>query len=541
MSDRVVIRCPSCKNKLGLKKDKLGQQIKCPGCGTVLATRMSAESSGSSSSSGKRQQRRRSESSRSVAGSSEASSPRRKSRRSSPAEGASKKRRSSSKRVAKPDPVPLGDDIIEDDWGDESYDVGEDALDWGDESDLYSAEDDGENWLETEQKDDWNAPAPLPAAQRKKKKKKKSAESAEGKKKKRSDGISGLVAGGGVMVWVTAGLIAGVTTFSFTIACGYTGVGILVRLASLASGAVIGGTIRATSGETEGWGPGLVALAIAVPVIVFGRIGAIYVFPNGNDIFGLGSDLALMTQDDVDRETSEDGMIANLVDTELYYDDHWWATNGITEDNFHSRAYENSGFDDRVVECADRFDEKVWVEGQRRWNELSDEARSSQTEERRLELMMDNGLIDDAEFARIVERDTTDEEMTLRMAFEVESDEEWLKEAGVTLGAIEAHYNQHSDAKDPEDRIHPKIWEEASRRWAEMDDDAKDFARSEVEDELMQERQMAGDTGEALNKGRMGIAVFIGFVSLIYPFRWLFLTLSSMFVAFKIASRMASG
>ncbi len=568
MSDRVVIRCPGCDNTLGVRRDRLGGQVQCPGCGTWLATRVAP--SGGSASDGPASERRRSSgdkpssrrrkgagtsaSAGASAGASSGSGARRKpsskskSARSRPAAAAgqnpsAKRRSSGTSKKRRPKPAPVEEEFL-DDWGGDDYgyeEVSDDYSDAGD--DLYGDDDYGESWLDDGGEADWNSPAALPSTPRKKKKSASSDTGTKKKKKKRKKSAApGFLTSGNPLVWVGAGLAAGLVSFIMTVAVGYSDAWILLYLATILSGAIIGGAIRVTAGEMEGWAPGLVALGIAIPVIVVGRVGAFYVSPGMSEVFGEAVETSSESLARIEEETSPEGMIAHLVETEVSGDIAWMRGAGVTYENLYSDAWEDADWDEaNDLSYQEQYSEVVWTEAERRWNALDDETRAARVERRRLDLTLSAGMLDDTSFARLVELQTGDVEMTALLVDEVESDEDWLKENSITTHQISRHWEIHSAESRVQDRSLPKIWEEASRRWAELDDDAKAARRAEIEENMKFQQQAIDDAEQFAGKFRIGAAIIAAFVSLLMPFHPIICTFSSMFLAFKLGAKMASG
>ena len=158
---------------------------------------------------------------------------------------------------------------------------------------------------------------------------------------------------------------------------------------------MIGGAVRLAARDTDGWAPGLFAVAVASPVIVAGRIGAFYVIPEMSEVFG-GSEDKSPTQikEEIDRETSDNGMIAQLIENQLSDDDNWQRGAGVTEDNFYSSAYDEAEWQELdELPYSEQYNETVWSEGKRRWEKVAVETRDELVETRRLDFMLDEGVI----------------------------------------------------------------------------------------------------------------------------------------------------
>jgi len=549
MSDRVVIRCPGCDQTLGIKKETVGQQVKCPGCGATLRTKVSQR--GKSSSGSGRSEQRSKTSSRKVRPAAdevegESRSRRKQSRRtgssskaSASAEGrASQKKLSSSKRKRKP--APVEEEFLDDGW--------DDSIDEFDEyGNAYSKDDAGaeEDWLDDEysssgggQIDDWDSPASLPSAPRKRKKK-----TTKGKKKRSAGAkVAGVLAGGGVMVWGVAGLLAGVVSFALTIAAGLSGVWVLLLLSTIISGSMIGGAIRLAARDTDGWAPGLFAVAIAVPVIVVGRIGAFYVIPEMSAAFGSSEDKSpTEIREETDRETSNEGMIAQLIEAQLLYDNNWLDRAGVAEDDFYSAAYDEADwFEMDKIPYSERYDDTVWSEGKRRWDKIPVEIRDEQVETKRLDFLLNEGLLDDESFAQLLDHRTSDSAMTERLAYSVRSDTEWLDESRLIESSL-MHYRERNYLKPTaKEREHPKVWTEASKRWLELSEEEQTAKKAKIEGELKLQMEFVKNGDESAKKTRLGLAIILGLGTLFLPFGPIICTFSAIFSAFKLGSGMAS-
>ncbi|MEO2033257.1 MAG: hypothetical protein ABGZ35_14345 [Planctomycetaceae bacterium] len=532
MSDRVVIRCPSCEQKLGIKQDLLGRQIKCPGCATVLMTRANSSDQSDSDSPPGRRQKSPGRSRAAAAKQEPTASPRQeRSRRASSERAAesspSKPRRSSASKKAKPAPVPFEDEFSED--IDDTYD------DYGDpypDDDSLDDEELGTGWLDDAEGDGWNAPSELPAPPRKKKSSSSSAGTARKKKKARQR--TGTPVLGGVFLWVGAGLIAGLISVALTVAMGFTGIGFPVLLAGIVSGGLIGGTVRATAGTDDGWAPGLVAVAILFPVLVFGGLGAFYFQPSLLGIFGEGDTrTAEEIQQQIERDTSEDGMIANLIENQIDFDQQWQSENKINEDNFYADI-DWEQIDEESIPYPDQYNEVVWAEGVRRWQETPEAIRKHAMESRRSELKRNEGLLTPEELATLVHAATADDAMTERVARQLQEDAEWIAESRVPESEIWDHAADHASAQDPVSRIHPVVWDAAVRKWEETDEAQKTTMRATVEAKLQE------TSGELEQKTFLVVAIGMTLYTLFMPFLYLGCTISAIGLAFKLGSGLAS-
>ena len=381
---------------------------------------------------------------------------------------------------------------------------------------------------------------PQPRLPERRKKRRASSEGS-GRKQRRVTKSKGTTAGG-TLTWVGAGLIAGVVSLAITVALGFTGISFLIILSAFLTAGMIGGVIRVTAGSTDGWGPGLVAVAIAVPAIFVGRVGAYYVDPDIAAAFAEDERTPEDIRKQIDSQTSTDGMIAQLVEDELYYDDAWLRQNGITEDNFWSDVWNDeedaTEFD---LPWADQYHPTVWAEGQRRWNELSSAEQQARSEERRLQRLLDEGMMDDESLGRLLALRTTETAMIAALAYEVGEDANWMTAAGITDAQLQEHYEQNYQAASAEQRLHPRIREEASKRWAELSEDDRAARRSVIEQELRDEIRSVGEFQELSGHFRLGAAVVWAIISLFMPFRPIAVTLASVFLAFKLGSGLASG
>jgi len=490
----------------------LGQQIECPGCGSTLKTRLSKSRRSSSDADA---QRRRKSSKKSRPSASESSSRRRPSRKSS-SKASNKRQTGQQKRPTKKQrskPAAVEDDLLDDGWSDFDDDfVASDNL-FADE-DAWDDDSNGEDWLDESPANDWDSPATLPSTpgSQAKTKKKTSKNKASSKKKKRSSG-------GRPVVCVGAGLLAGLGSVAISIGVGFTGIWFLILLSTILSGSMIGGAVRLTAGKTGGWAPGLVALAIAIPAIALGRIGAFYVSPEMAELTDTIDQSPAEIQEQIDRDVAEDGMIKDLIEDQLLYDAQWQTASGVNEDHFYSDAW-NDGEWEEGAPYSEWYNETVWEEGRKRWNVMSAERRAQQSESRRLHLLMENGMMDDQSFATLLDLSTSDAGMTERQVRTVE---------------------QNTVAERPQDGYIPDVWDEASRRWSEMSEEEQSAEKSTVEVELQQQFEGYGAL-EGMKVGfKFGVVIVGGLISLFVPFGPIICTFSAMFSAFKLGSGMATG
>lgn len=556
MSDRVVIKCPSCESKLGIKKSMLGTQVKCPTCGTYLSARAADKSgSGDASAGSSRRRQKKQSAGTSPSGRSAGSASRKSSSSKSKAKSAasrsaadqnpSKQRATQKKKKRASRPAPVEPDYPEDDWNssDDGYDDYDDyGSDYAEsDADLYG--DDGGGWLDDAGANDWTAPASAaisttPGKQRKKKssdddggaKKKKKKK----KKKRRSDGPVS------VFTWVGAGLIAGLISVVLTIAVGFTGVEALLIVSAIFCGGLIGGSIRATAGDTDGWGPGLVAVFILLPALFVGRLGAFYLNP---DLLGWMDDdyessMPEVSEASIDRQTSEDGMIAAIVEDEVYYDDAWQSENGVNLDSNFYTEIDWESVDAEEVPYRDKYTEAVWAEGTRRWEAIPAEDRNTKMERQRQEMRHQAGLLTESEIDQLVAEATSDTAMQGRVAENLQYEEDFLEEAEIGRQEIWDYNSEHEAHENPETRYHPALWAGAVRRWEEMDESEKTQMRAEAEMEI----RFVVNPEDVVEVFRIFVVVGVTIFSLISPLPLYCLgcTVSAVILAFTAGSGLAT-
>ncbi|MCH2211068.1 MAG: hypothetical protein MK110_07185 [Fuerstiella sp.] len=545
MSERLVIRCPGCDRKLGLKQRMLGQQIKCPECGTALKARTSKTQT-SNSGDLEQQHTRRSESSGRSADEEKSSPQKRRSKRSSSTSlsgsNPSKQADSSSRQKVKPAPAPIEEEFADDEW----YKLDDNYSDYDDYSDdfpneLY-ANDAEESWLDNDYGADWNSPEREPTANKKQTTEDQSGNSSR-KRKRKSKRPRSRRGPKSVFVWTGAGLFAGAISVALTAAMGFTGIGFLIYGSSIVAAGLIGGAIRGTSGTTYGWGPGLVAVAIAVPAIFLGRVGAYFVDPELSKWFE--EETPEQTLQNIDRDTSDDGMIANLIHQEVSEDLDWLRNEALTQVTIYSEAYKEAwtsdDFDEMPVPYREQFKEPVWAEGERRWNKIPSETRTEQKESRRLQLMLDYDVMDQQSMDNLLVRRTSDDAMIERISDDVIDDSAWVAESGVAYAVIERHHDLNFSRTTPEARVHPLVWEESSRRWSELNEESRKKIKNEVELELYTDIEIAADVKAASGTFRIGAAIIFAIVSLVMPIMPILFTISAVALAFSTGSGMETG
>lgn len=491
MPDRVVIRCPGCDQKLGLKPELLGRQVKCPRCSAVLTTRTPAESKSPTSSGGSR--RRKS-----------ASSEGRRATSSSQRSG----NRSAPKRS--PDLDPFHDDL---------------------EESLLEEEGDDNNWLDGIDDDDYGGEMELPGSrppQKKRKRKKKSPQPQPkaGKKKRRTN-----AAPGNPLVWVGSGLVAGLISIVLTIGVSYTGISFLLLIAGIVSAGLIGGGIRSAAGSTDGWGPGLLAVAILLPSIFVGRIGAFYVNPA---LMGFTSgESSLTTEEEIQRYATDEAMIAEIIDDAVAFDHQWLNANGLDDDSLYSDAYWESD-EEWLLPFEEQYNPLVWAEGERRWERFSESERADRIQSRKQEIRKDAGLFSEEEINQLIADATSDEGMTEQLAEELQSDDEWLAEAGLTENAVWNHVPPDDAADSVEAQYHPTVWAAAAERWEAMDDGQKAEMKRLAREELSTVAEVVEDTLFII------VAVGATLYSMLMPFRYIGCTITAIALAFKTASNLGA-
>lgn len=549
MSDRVVIQCPSCDRKLGIKKSMLGVEVKCPGCGAFLAARSRAASDHQRSSddppSRSRRQRssaaskpERSASSASRRSASSGSSVSKSSKSSSRAveQNPSKKRSGRKSRNRRSRSAPVEDDFLDDDWGG-SDDYGADEYSSDNDASGMEQYDDGhdDDWLDDGAAADWTAPPGAAMSSGRKKTKKKSADSAGSGRRKRKKKRRKANEPGSLLSWVGSGLLAGLISIGLTIAVGFINVWFLLIISGIFCAGLIGGSIRAAAGSRDGWAPGLVAVFILLPSLFVGRYTALYLNPDMIGLYqGYEPDSVEDSQARIDRETSEDAMIASIVVDEIYRDDDWQSQNGVTDDNFYADI-DWEAVDEDELSQRELYNEKVWAEGVRRWEEIPEEGRRRRIDQRREQMRLEAGLLTEEEVDALVAEATTEEALTERVADDLEFDFEFLSEAGLKQEDVWEYSAEHSGEEDPEARVHPQVWAAAERQWTEMDEAEK------------AEWRQAAELGIRLNATDVEQVFFAIVVlgatlySMLMPFLGLGCTVSAICLAFSTGSGLASG
>ncbi len=498
MSDRVVIRCPGCDQKLALKPELLGRQVKCPGCSVVLTTRSPAESKSPTSSRRTKRQNpdRRRHKPASTEGRQAASSSQKSDKRSAPRPS--------------PDLDPFHDDL---------------------EESLLEEEGADNNWLDEIYDEDYGDQMELPGSRSSKKKKKRKKESPEpqsGRRKKTKKRRTNTAPGNPLM-WVGSGLAAGLISIMLTVGVGYTGISFLLLIAGIFGAGLIGGAIRSAAGSTDGWGPGLLAVAILIPSIFVGRVGAFYCNP---ELMGFVSgESPLSTEQQLERATSEESMIAEIIDEAVAYDHQWMNANGIDDDSLYSDAYWESE-EEWLLPFEEQYNPLVWAEGKRRWEEIPASKRADRIEFRTQEIKKDAGLYSEEEMNQLIADATSDESMTKQLADELESDDEWLAEAGLTENEVGNHVPPDDADDSVEAQYHPTVWAAAAERWEAMDDGQKAEMRRLAKEELSTVADVVEDTLFII------VAVFATLYSMLMPFRYIGCTITAIALAFKTASNL---
>ncbi|MEZ6060394.1 MAG: hypothetical protein R3C19_08540 [Planctomycetaceae bacterium] len=558
MTERVVIRCPGCQRKLRVGRPALLNGLRCPECGTSFRSNANTTAPSPTPKAAPAPSRKKSARADDPASHLDAT-------RSTPADKTAARNRRSGKSTAPPKRTSGKNrpqhqaQFLDDDWDSADSEPDEnvgapaanDAYALDDAYDDGYDEDYGDNWLDDDfgdgsredagQYDDWSKPPKSSAKKQPARGGKPKSDKKQTSKQKRTSGKSVAAAVGHPVAWIGAGVVAGILSFGLTVALGFTGISLLIILSAFVSAGLIGGSIRAMAGTTDGWGPGLVAVAIAVPAIFLGRIGAYYVDPDIAEITADSNRTSDEIRQDIDSRISPDGMITQIIEDEIAYDDQWQRGNGISEDNFYADLDIDEDEDWEDVPGRDMYSPIVWAEGERRWNSLPPEIQADRTEDRRLQLLLDEGVIDEESLASLIQRRTSDTVMTQTLSHELQQNEAWLTTAGVTYDQINLHYHQTNTAENPLERIHPVVRDEASKRWAEMPDDEKASRRSAVEQEIRDQVVSLDERRDESGKFRLGAAVVWGLLSLLMPFRPILITIGSVVLAFKLGSGLASG
>ena len=281
---------------------------------------------------------------------------------------------------------------------------------------------------------------------------------------------------------------------------------------SIITGSLIGGAIRYAAGESDGWRPGPLAAAIAIVAIVSGRVGAFYVSPEMRSWFS--EDLSPEEiQERIEQESSVDGAIAAIAD-EVEYDEAWLMQAEISDVDI-SEHWDQHEDDDSIER---RYLPPVWEEAQRRWNALSDKERATHQVERRAGVMASYEVLDEELFIELIKSRTSDHGMIIRIAVEFSDDNSWKSSVGLNDAQITAHRQQAAEA-DPSgnSRHHAVVWQEATRRWTEMSEDARAEQRKLVEDDTRAEYELGEVFHEAVGFIRVLATVIPAIFSLIWP------------------------
>ncbi|MEZ6132978.1 MAG: hypothetical protein R3C59_30270 [Planctomycetaceae bacterium] len=373
MAETLVV-CPQCSTKLKLKGDVAGKKVKCPKCQTAF--RINATNSPTSpppqisptSSPSPRPTTRtakpqppRSQNDQT----SKSPTPRR-----SQATGSVRTPRSSNRKPSRGKSV--SDNFYDESAFDEFDDFGED---------LAGGYDDGYQ--------DYGGVQSLPG--RKKKKKKKSS------KNSKTSGSSGslqeAVSNMGVLGWVLFAAAGGLVSIFLTTLTGFTNIWLVISLMALVTGVLVGGCVRFAADHNQGWGPGLLAGAVALVCILTGRVGAFYV-ADTMSMFGDGDDWTM--QDEIAEATTESALIsdeANAVNTE------WLESGRITQAQLevHAQKLEEDYEEDYEEGVDVEYDHsvnylpEVWSEATERWNSKTAEERSQIVEQKTQQIRDDWG------------------------------------------------------------------------------------------------------------------------------------------------------
>ena len=234
------------------------------------------------------------------------------------------------------DDVAYDDDDFGDDYGDDGFDDG------------YS---------------DGGGGKSLPSA-----KKKKKASAKKGKKSKKSSGggLQDSIQGLGVFGWILCGCASALVAIGLTTLVGYSRFALLIALMALVTGSMVGGAVRFAAGNSQGWGPGLLAAFIGLGAIMGGKVGA---FAVAGNIFL--DDNTWSVEDELADATTDDAMIGGIadeVDEVDEVDEEWLEAGKITEAQMEA-FYEEGDFDDfDEYDYSSDYLPEVWAEAKSRWD-----------------------------------------------------------------------------------------------------------------------------------------------------------------------------
>lgn len=370
MSDGRTITCPKCAAKLRLKQSAAGKKVKCPGCSTPFRIAASSDRPGlkrnsSPSTTGKPAAV---ESGRPAG--KKTSAPKKRSS-SQPSQQrtlpAKKKRRK-----------PVADDV----YGSEYDDL---AGDYGSYDDDFGAADDGGYGSYDDDYGAYDEPAPAPP-----RRSRKSGRTAKRSTKKSPEGRSfqQSIHAMGFLGWIASGGLAGLVGVGLTTLMGVLDIEFMIGVMALVTGSMVGGAIRFAATPTQGWGPGLLAVAIAFASIMAGKVGAFY-FWTGEL---MGDDIEWTLEDEIADSTSESAMIGEFA---YKVQEEWLASGQITEQQIEQH------FDQQLEEDYEDYEEgepydystdylpEVWQEATNRWNALGQDEQEKKREEVRNEIRQD--------------------------------------------------------------------------------------------------------------------------------------------------------
>lgn len=352
-----IVTCPKCAVKLKLKGDVAGKAVKCPKCATAFRIGGAKSAPPAQRSSAPTPQKslaytaKPARSDRTAPSSTDAESASKRMTSAKPGKPnkASSKPTSSPPRRRKTQPPreEVYDEVTYDDFDD----------DFGDDYGF----DDGYS--------DSGTAKSLPSP-RKKKKKNSTAKKGKGSKKSSSGkSLQDSVQSMGFPGWILSGCAAGLVAIFLTTLIGYTDIWFLIALMSLVTGTMVGGAVRFAAGDSQGWGPGLIAAVIGLSAIMAGKVGAFYV---ASDIFG--DDEGWTIQDEIDYETSDDRLISNIADDVV---DEWLEGGKITEAQIDAHFEENyeENYEDyeegAEADSSTEYLPAVWTEAKSRWDAKS--------------------------------------------------------------------------------------------------------------------------------------------------------------------------
>ena len=227
-------------------------------------------------------------------------------------------------------------------------------------------------------------------------------------------------------------------------------------------------------------------------------------------------------------------MIVDIVENKLNFDDRWMSENNITEVEFYTDTDEES-VDGSDIPYDEQYNQIVWAEGKRRWNEIPEEDRTERTRKRRQELQRAAGMLSNEELRELVEAATTDEAMMERVAQELQFNDAWISASQLSRRDILSYADKADILTEPRQCYHPVVWKAAAERWNRMDAQKKTEMLANAESEIRV-------TDEDMEKTIFIVEAMIATIySLLMPLLYLGCTISAVVLAFSVGSGLQSG